>query len=57
MRTAYGTSPTAFTALADNLQNRSDRVYCDANQLDIKTGKKIQQTQPQQDAQIGGPVA
>ena len=48
---------SAFTALADNLQNRSDRVYCEANQIDIQTGKKIQQAQPQQDAQIGGPVA
>ena len=53
---------SAFTVLADNLQNRSDRVYCDANQLDIQTGKKIQQAQPQQGVQQeapqqGGPQA
>lgn len=47
-----------FTNLTNQLQSRSDNVYCDANQIDIQTGKKIvQQQQPQQGVQQGGPVA
>ena len=47
-----------FTNLTNQLQTRSDAVYCDANQIDIQTGKKIvQQQQPQQGVQQQGPVA
>lgn len=48
----------SFTNLTNNLQSRSDRIYCEANQIDFQTGKKIvQQQQPQQEVQQGGPVA
>ncbi|MBR3719170.1 MAG: hypothetical protein IKN20_04825, partial [Firmicutes bacterium] len=47
-----------FTNLTNQLQHSSDNVYCDANQIDIQTGKKIvQQQQPQQGVQQGGPMA